>query len=110
MVPPQIPTDPVAPAPPPKFHWFLFLAVIIVPTIITIIAVQLGLRDLAPASAGLGGGASGLVGGILLGRRLGRTEAAQWGLGVLFVAVLSVACITMNCCGCLASGYKLDFR
>src|SRR5262249_40952529 len=109
MVPPQLPTDPPAPVPPPKFHWLLFLGVIFVPTIITIIAGQLGMKDLAPASAGLGGGLSGIVAGILLGRRLGRTDAARVGLSLAFVVVLSIACVTMNCFGCLASGFKMDF-
>ncbi len=111
MTPPVIPpevTDP--PSAPRRFGWLLFLLVIFLPTIVTVLAVQMKSKDLAPAVAMLGGGFSGIFGGILLGLRMGRTPGSRVALSAVWVMVLSVACVTMNCFGCLASGYSLNFH
>jgi hypothetical protein len=111
MTPPVI-TPEIAdpPSPPAKLNWFLFLLAIFLPTIATILAVQMKSKDLAPAFAVLGGGLSGIAGGILLALRFGRTSGSRLALGLGMAVVVGLACITMNCFGCLASGYKLDFK
>ena len=96
---------------PSKINWLVFFAALFVPTLLTIATILLGANhgDAAPTVAGLGGIASGIVGGAMLGRRIGRTSAMKIALGILFTLVLGAACIGMNCFGCLASGYQLNF-
>jgi len=105
---------PPTPLPPeisrPKLNWLVLLAQVFIPTIATIIVVQFHGVDAAPFIAFFGGIGSGLVAGIMLGLRIGRTSATRFWLSCVFTVVLGTACIGMNCFGCLASGYKLDFR
>jgi hypothetical protein len=90
-------------------NWFLFSLAIFLPTIATVVAVQMKSKDLAPAFAIFGGGLSGIVGATLLALRFGRTSGSRVALGVGLAVVLGVACVTMNCFGCIVSGYKLNF-
>ena len=111
MTPPAIPPEIAdSPSPPRRLKWYLFLTAIFLPTVATALAVQMNGKDLAPAVAVLGGGLSGIVGGILLASRFGRTTGSRLAMGFGLAFVLSVACVTMNCFGCLASGYKLNFH
>ena len=96
--------------PPPKLNWLVLLAQIFIPSIATIIAVQLHWNDTAPFIAFFGGIGSGLVAGTMLGLRIGRTTGTRVALSCVFTVVLGAACIGMNCFGCLASGYKLNFH
>ena len=82
------------------------------PTLLTIGTILLGAKqgDTAPAMAALGGGISGIVCGTMLGRRFGRTLRLKIVLGIVASLVMGVACVTMNCFGCIASGYKLHFN
>jgi hypothetical protein len=106
--------SPASPEPPPipdakrKMHWPLFLTALFVPTVITLLSAQLKSQDVAPAVAMIGGGISGILCGILLALRVGRTPESRLGLGFAFAIVLSIACVTMNCVGCLAGGYKFN--
>ena len=100
--PPQLPR--------PRFRWFLFLTQLFIPTIATVIAVQIKSVDAAPFIAFFGGIGSGLVGGIMLGLWVGRTPGMRAALSVAFSIGLGVAFIGLNCFGCLVSGYALDFR
>lgn len=109
MEPPEL-DKPTSPEPAPKFHWLLFLGVIFVPTILTVLSATGGGKDAPPALAMIGGGLSGLAGGILLARRVGSKPETRLYLGLLFVPLLSVACVTMNCIGCLAGGFKLNIH
>ncbi len=81
----------------------------LVPTIVTIISVPAKLKDLAPTIAVLGGGVSGIICGAMLGRQLGHTRHQRIVLGVVFAFVMGAVCIAMNCFGCLAGGYNLEF-
>jgi len=96
--------------PRPRFHWLVFFAQLFIPTIATIAVVQLPWPDAAPFIALFGGIGSGLIGGIMLGLWLGRSSATRLWLSMIFIVVLGVACIGMNCFGCLASGYSLNFH
>ncbi len=91
-------------------NWLLFFAALFAPTIATILLVQTQLKDPPPVVALFGGGISGIICGVMLGRRLGRTQPSRILLSLLFVLVMGAACVIMNCFGCLASGYKLDFH
>jgi len=107
QIPPTIPPPIPAKA---KMHWGLFLVALFLPTIITVLSARLKAQDIASGAAVIGGGISGIVCGILLALRVGKTPEARVGLGIGFALVLTIACVTMNCAGCLASGYKMDFR
>jgi len=96
--------------PRPKLNWLVLLAQLFIPTIATIIAVQMHWGDGAAFIALFGGIGSGLIAGIMLGLRIGRTTGTRVTWCCVFTVVIGAACIGMNCFGCLASGYKLDFR
>jgi hypothetical protein len=95
-----------------RINWLLFFAVLLAPTLLTIVVVKTGKRsaDAAVGVALLGGVASGITCGILLGRRVGKSAEARVGLSIVFALILCVVCIGINCFGCLAGGYKLDLR
>jgi len=105
---------PLKPSPPEiprsKLNWLVLLAQLFIPTIATVIVVQFHGVDAAPFMAFFGGIGSGLVAGIMLGLRIGRTTGTRVALSCVFTVVLGAACVGMNCFSCLASGYKLDFR
>jgi drug/metabolite transporter (DMT)-like permease len=102
--------EPAPQIPRAKINWLIFFAAMFVPTVITILSVQTGSKDTPPIVALLGSGVSGIICGAMLGRRFGRTPETKIALGVVFILVMGAACIAMNCFGCLAGGYKMDFR
>jgi hypothetical protein len=104
--------DPVIEGSPRKVNWLLFFAAMFLPTLLTVGMILLGAKqgDTAPATAALGGGISGIVCGTMLGRRFGRTPRLKILLGIISALVMGVACVTMNCFGCIASGYKLHLN
>jgi len=95
---------------PAKVNLLIFFIAMFAPTILTIIFVQAGQKDFPPGIAVIGGIVSGMICGIMLGKRFGRTTGTQVGLAVAFVVVLGIACVVMNCFGCLATGYKMNFH
>ena len=102
--------------PPPltvrkRMNWVVFFAVLLTPTLATIVAALLDAKngDVAPTVAFLGAGLSGITCGVMLGRHLGPTLVAKIALSIVFAFVLTGASVAMNCFGCLASGYKLQF-
>ena len=102
---------PVA-VPERRMNWTLFFTSFFGPLLLTILAVPFAPRhgDLAAMVAFFGGGCSALICGILLGRRIGvRPETRLW-LSLLFILVMAVVCVGMNCFGCLAAGYKVNFH
>jgi len=105
-IPPVLP--PSAAPPSKKLNWWLFCTALFTPTLVTILVNLLGATrgDTAPSIAFLGGGLSGIICGVLLGRRLGSNASSQFLLGAVFVIVIGAASIIMNCFGCLAAGYN----
>jgi hypothetical protein len=114
MNPPELPASETAVAPGsarPAVRWLLFSLALLAPPFLTILVAFLDNKGgAAPAIATLGGGVGGIVCGVMLGRRFGSTPQSKIGLSVLFALVMAVVVISMSCCGCLASGFKLDFR
>jgi hypothetical protein len=94
-----------------RFRWWIFLIVLLSPALLTCLSVLFVSRkgDTPAAIAVLGGGAAGIACGAMLGRRFGKTAGTKIALGIIFAAILGVACIGMSCFGCLASGYQLNF-
>ena len=87
-----------------------FCAAMFAPTILTILMVQTGNKDAPPGIALVGGIISGIICGTLLGRRIGKTPQSKVGLAVALAFLLGAACILMNCFGCLATGYNVNFH
>jgi len=114
--------NPDEPTPPPqtsatilsgpgRVNWLAFWIVLLAPAVLTIGSVLVGSRtgEAAPGIALIGGGISGIVCGAMMGRRFGRTNGMKILLGIIFAAVFAVVCIATSCCGCLASGFNLNF-
>jgi hypothetical protein len=98
---------------PVKIKWWVFLAVLLGPPLLTLLVAFLGkgTRDdeISPIIGLVGGGAGGIAFGIMLALRLGRTATSRVLLGMVFSVVFAVVGITMSCFGCLAGGYQLSF-
>lgn len=112
--PPDIdPAVPAAPAEPARrpFLWPVFLAAVLVPPVLTSVAAMMDHRGAAaPALMFLGGAAGGLVSGILLGCRVGKTTTTKAILSVVFCGLMTVAVISMCGFGCALGNYRLDFK
>src|SRR5262245_19568007 len=95
----------------PRFRWWIFLAVLLSPTVLTCLSVLFMTRkgDAPPVIALLGGGAAGIACGAMLGGRFGTTAGTKIALGIVFAVILGIACIGMSCFGCLVSGFQLNF-
>ena len=108
--------SPEIPGPPhagrPRFNWWMFVAVLLAPTLLTALCVLLFDKkgDTAPVIAVFGGGLAGIISGIMLGRHFGRTLPTKVVSSVLFALILGAACITMSCCGCMLSGYQFNLH
>src|SRR6266498_3719159 len=106
------PTDPPRESPAvlqrPTVNWLAFFTVLFFPPILTVLVLLLGAKQggTAPTIAMFGGGISGTICGVMLGRRFGSTGATKIVLGVVFALVMGVACIVMCCFGCVAGGYE----
>ncbi|HWD93217.1 MAG TPA: hypothetical protein VG938_12810 [Verrucomicrobiae bacterium] len=94
--------------------WGIFFAVFLAPPLLTSIVAFVGQEEpneqLSPLVAVFGGAVGGVVCGIMLALRLGKTSGARVLLGLLFSAVFAVVCITLSCFGCLAVGYRLSLH
>jgi len=88
------------------------VAVLLAPALLTALSVLLFARegDTAPVIAVFGGGLAGIISGIMLGRHFGKTLPVRIVLSILFALILGVVCITMSCCGCMASGYQFNIH
>lgn len=100
------------PSQPPvrKLHWPWFVAALLLPAVLTFGTAVAGMKDAPVACAFIGAGVSGLVCGILLGRRLGRTSAAVVILALVFICTFAVASFALCFGGCMAGNYQLDMR
>jgi FtsH-binding integral membrane protein len=108
------PEPPVAFAPPPlparKLHWPWFTAALLLPAILTYATTMSGSQDAPIACALFGAGLSGLVCGILLGRRIGKSPGAVVGLSILFIGIFAVASFALCFGGCIAGNYQLNMH
>jgi hypothetical protein len=94
----------------PKLHWPLFVAALLLPPMLTFASAMAGWKNFPVACPFVGGGLAGLVCGILLGRRVGRTPQARIVLSIVFI--LAFATLSFGLCfgGCLAGNYQMDMR
>jgi hypothetical protein len=96
---------------PFKINWWIFFAIFLAPPLLTLLAALLTREhaggDTPPFVAVVGGVSSGIVCGVMLALRVGKTTETRVLLGILFCVVLAVVCVTLSCFGCLAGGYQL---
>ena len=91
-------------APPTKFNWLLFITVLFAPAVLTLIGELAKERQLAVVAALLGSLAAGVFCGIHLARHVGRSSAAEFWLGWLFVGVFGCVSLILSFYGCMVGG------
>ena len=109
------PEPPVAFEPPPvpptrSLHWPWFTLALLLPPILTFATARAGSTDFPMICPFVGGGLAGLVCGILLGRKVGKTSSSVAGLSILFTIVFGGLSFALCFGGCLMGNYKLDMR
>jgi hypothetical protein len=99
---------------PIKISWLIFFGVLLAPLLLTILVVLLSgphtNEQFSPIIAFFGGAGAGIVCGVMLALRLGKSMGARVGLGVLFACIFAVLGIMLSCFGCLAAGYTLNVK
>lgn len=97
------------PTQPPsgKFNWLLFLGVLLAPAMLSLGGAIGKIDGLAVGTPLVGGAIAGLLCGIYLARRVGRTSASRLWLGFLFVGVFACVSFMLSFFGCLLGGYQL---
>ena len=114
-------TNPAPPGEPPplKIKWLWFWIALIAPPVLTALSALLARQaapehasneSLSPAVALIGGGLGGIVCGIVIGTRLGKTTAARVGLSLLFSGIMVVVSIMLCFFGCTLGGYQMDLK
>lgn len=108
--PPPI-EPPQAPAPiQHKVNWLIFFAALLAPPVLTLFAAMSKSDGAAVACPLIGGGIVGIICGIMLARRVGRTQGSRVLLGFVFTAVFGFLSFALGFVGCMMGGFKMDFR
>ena len=100
-------SPPPAAASSTKFNWLLFLGVLLAPAMFALGGSIGKIEGLAVGSPLVGGAIAGLLCGIQLAQRVGRTSATRLGLGLLFVGLFGCVSFILSFCGCLLGGYQM---
>ena len=93
-----------------KINWLIFFAVLLAPAVVALLGAMGKVEPLAVGSPLVGGGLAGIVCGIMLGRRVGRTSAARVLLGILFVGVFGCVSFILSFFGCLLGGFQMNMH
>ena len=93
-----------------KLYWPWFTLALLLPAIITFATAAARCKDAPVACAFIGAGLSGLVCGILLGRRLTTNPGVAVVLSIVFICVFAVVSFALCFGGCMAGNYQLDMR
>jgi hypothetical protein len=102
-----------------KFRAQLFFTALLLPPALTMIwaaVVRLVLRDgavnegVSPMVGFFGAVAGGLVCGVLLGLKAGRTVPTRIICSMVFAPIFFVVCIVLCWFGCSTGGYQLSFH
>ncbi|MCC6233813.1 MAG: hypothetical protein IT580_14280 [Verrucomicrobiales bacterium] len=108
--PQPLPEIPVA-SPWGRFHWTVLGAALLGPPVLTTLAAMLDRNGAAaPAMMFLGSAAGGLVAGVMLGCRFGRSAPTKVVLSLLLVGVSTVAVVCLSGFGCAVGGYQLNIH
>lgn len=106
-------TPPSVPVPfdsKPRINWFLFLLVLLAPALFTVLGARSKSDGLAIGSALFGSLAAGIVCGVWVGLRFGRTTVWRFALGIVFTFVLGVLSLVLACFGCSLGGFNLNIH
>ncbi len=103
------PTSP-PPLPRPNINWFLFFGCLLAPALVSALGALGKSEGLAVGSVVFGSIVTGIVCGVMMGRRFGKNTGARIGLGIAFAFVFGTVSIVLGFCGCMAGGFKMDFR
>ncbi len=93
-----------------RINWWIFFAALLTPPILTLLASLAKIEAAATGIPFLGGGIAGLICGIMLGRRIGKSTTARVLLSILFVAVLGSLTFFLSFMGCMAGGFQMNFH
>ncbi len=93
-----------------KINWLIFFAVLLAPAVVALLGAMGKIEPLAVGSPLVGGGLAGIICGIMLGRRVGRTSAARVLLGILFVGVFGCVSFILSFFGCLMGGFQMNMH
>ena len=96
--------------PPVPVNWFVFFSLLLAPGVVALLGSLAKLDGLSVASPLLGGPVAGIICGILLARRIGRTPQSRIGLGILFAALLGFLSFALGFGGCMVGGFKMNFH
>lgn len=96
--------------PPVPVNWWIFFAVLLTPAVLALLGSLQKIDGLAVASPLIGGPIAGIICGILLARRIGRTTSGRIGLGFLFVALMGFLSFVLGFTGCMVGGFTMNFH
>jgi FtsH-binding integral membrane protein len=110
------PEPPVAFEPPPqsarKLHWPWFTAALLLPAVLTFATAMAegGGKNTPVACAFFGAVLSGLVCGILLGRRVAKSPGTAVIWSIVFICVFAVLSFALCFGGCIAGNYQMNLH
>ncbi|HXI70422.1 MAG TPA: hypothetical protein VNN22_08720 [Verrucomicrobiae bacterium] len=96
--------------PPVSVNWWIFFTILLAPAVLALLGSLLKVGGLSVGSPLIGGSIAGIVCGILLARRVGRTTGARVGLGFLFVALMGFLSFALAFTGCMAGGFTFNMH
>ena len=91
-------------------NWWLFFAILLLPAVLALISSLLKLESLSVAAPLFGGPIAGIICGILLARRIGRTTATRIGLGFSFIALFAFLSFVLGFVGCTVGGFTINMH
>lgn len=91
-----------------KINWLIFSALLLTPAMLALVGALGKIDGLAVGSPLVGGGIAGLLCGIQLAQRVGRTSATRLGLGFLFVGVFGCLSCFLGFFGCVLGGFTAN--
>ena len=105
---PPLPANPSLP--PAPMNWWIFFAILLAPAVLALLGSLVKVEALSVASPLFGGPIAGIICGIRLARRVGRTTQTRIGLGFLFVVLLGFLSFALGFTGCMVGGFKMNFH
>ena len=96
--------------PPATANLLIFFAVLLAPAVLALLGALGKIEGLAVGSPLVGGGIAGIICGIMLARRVGRSTGSRIGLGILFVALFAFVSFTLSFFGCLLGGFQMNMH
>jgi hypothetical protein len=103
----QTQPDPLSPQPTsrPRVNWFLLLGFLIGPALLALIGALAKIDFIAVGSPLIGGGIGGIICGMIMGRRYGKTMLAKIVIGIGSAILFACVSLGISFVGC-ALGYS----